>query len=298
MTAQMDDWVCKQYNTALQLTDRMNEHFNTSFVEHTVCAHLNCQGSNQNSLKLMQNKPCNFNSPQRILACKQSSQAFQDNHTHLDDAIHIDEGGFNLSIHWSQRRVHSGARPIDPHLQQSANHTLFVAVGPEGVVANWLHLNQTTNGVTVEAFMQNDVLPALEGQQQVIIMDNAPVHQKKCLNAMCGAAGHRLFFLPTYSPYLNCAEWVFGSVKPFIKKQDILLTNQSLIELVEEGINPITAEAVSGWMREIMRNFHCALNGQPLGRMYDNRSYRSLAQFSTEEEDNQELSQDRGTQDA
>ncbi|KAJ3162813.1 Anaphase-promoting complex subunit 2 [Geranomyces michiganensis] len=44
--------------------------------------------------------------------------------------------------------------------------------------------------------------------------------------------------MPVHNPvsYRNCAEWVFGSIEPFVKKQDIRLINQSLVDLVQAGI--------------------------------------------------------------
>ena len=47
----------------------------------------------------------------------------------------------------------------------------------------------------------------------IVIMDNAPVHNKKALRSLLKKNGHALLFLPPYSPDLNPIEGSFGGMK-------------------------------------------------------------------------------------
>jgi hypothetical protein len=53
-----------------------------------------------------------------------------------------------------------------------------------------------------ELWFQQCLLPALP-EASVIVMDNASFHRKKQLIPLAEEAGHRLIFLPPYSPELN-----------------------------------------------------------------------------------------------
>lgn len=76
-----------------------------------------------------------------------------------------------------------------------------------------------------------------------------------------------LYYLPPYSPFLNVAEWVFGYIKPRIRR-DHMATAPFMVSKIEEAIQTITAEKVQGWMSEVGRNAALAIREQPLGRTY------------------------------
>ncbi|KAI8904275.1 hypothetical protein DFJ77DRAFT_480790 [Powellomyces hirtus] len=73
------------------------------------------------------------------------------------------------------------------------------------------------------------------------------------------------------------------------KSRTSCLQAQRLLSVLRKALpaSPAT-QSVDGWMREIMRNFHLALEEQPLGRMYDNRSHRSLAQSALDEDEDKD----------
>lgn len=47
----------------------------------------------------------------------------------------------------------------------------------------------------------------------VLIMDNAPIHRKTRIRELVEAAGHKVLFLPKYSPDLNDIEHDFAGIK-------------------------------------------------------------------------------------
>jgi len=61
------------------------------------------------------------------------------------------------------------------------------------------------------------LLPVLP-VNSVIVMDNASFHRKKQLIPLAEEAGHRLIFLPPYSPELNPIESFWSWLKRYLKK--------------------------------------------------------------------------------
>lgn len=52
----------------------------------------------------------------------------------------------------------------------------------------------------------------------IIIMDNAPFHNKEDLNEIAKKHGHIMHFLPPYSPDFNKIEISFANIKKFRQK--------------------------------------------------------------------------------
>ena len=71
--------------------------------------------------------------------------------------------------------------------------------------ASCMHLIVTT-------WIEKMLLPALR-PNSLVIMDNAPFHDKPNISQPLAAAGHTLLPLPRYSPYLNPIEQAFAILK-------------------------------------------------------------------------------------
>ena len=63
-----------------------------------------------------------------------------------------------------------------------------------------------------EGWLSKYLLPELK-IPSVLIMDNAPIHRKKAIQELVESAGHRVLFLPKYSPDLNDIEHDFSALK-------------------------------------------------------------------------------------
>ncbi len=70
----------------------------------------------------------------------------------------------------------------------------------------------------IEAWLEKCLLPSVE-PGQVIIMDNAPVHNSSKIRELIAQAGCELLFLPTYSPDLNPIEHWWHKIKTAIRKE-------------------------------------------------------------------------------
>lgn len=68
----------------------------------------------------------------------------------------------------------------------------------------------SVNGDFFHAWVEQDLLPKLPNNS-VLVMDNATFHKRNDTRALIEANGHRLLFLPTYSPDFNPIEnfWAY-----------------------------------------------------------------------------------------
>jgi transposase len=69
-------------------------------------------------------------------------------------------------------------------------------------------------------YLEKTLLPDLKKfeKPKIIIMDNASFHKSPAIKKLIEDAGHRLMFLPPYSPTLNPQERIWGNLKQYIRK--------------------------------------------------------------------------------
>lgn len=80
-----------------------------------------------------------------------------------------------------------------------------------------LQYDGTMDSILFEAWFTSCLLPNLP-TGTVIIMDNASFHRKSMLLPLAQGAGHRLIFLPPYSPDLNPIENFWAWLKRYLRK--------------------------------------------------------------------------------
>jgi putative transposase len=76
---------------------------------------------------------------------------------------------------------------------------------------------ETMESQFFEAWFEHRLLPALP-PNSVIVMDNASFHRKSRLPGLAEEAGHRVLFLPPYSPELNPIENYWSWLKRQLRK--------------------------------------------------------------------------------
>lgn len=72
------------------------------------------------------------------------------------------------------------------------------------------------SAITVETWVKEFLLKELK-KPSIIVMDNAPVHNKKSIKKLFEDRGHILLPLPPYSPDFNPIEKTFGAMKKLRK---------------------------------------------------------------------------------
>jgi hypothetical protein len=86
----------------------------------------------------------------------------------------------------------------------------------------------TCTAETVTTWVRDMLLPVLD-RPSIIVMDNAPVHNKKALRSLLKQEGHALISLPPYSPDFNPIEGVFGGMKKRREGMPVPTTVEKLI---------------------------------------------------------------------
>jgi transposase len=129
-----------------------------------------------------------------------------------DNVIYFDESGFAEHSYrphgWAARgqkvhgRVHGNNR--------KRTNLIMAQRGKEWIAPMLFEKNCTHQ--TVAAWMEQCLLPELI-QPSLVIMDNAPFHNKPQIKALLEAKGHTMLPLPKYSPDFNPIEQSFAILK-------------------------------------------------------------------------------------
>jgi len=80
-----------------------------------------------------------------------------------------------------------------------------------------LQYDGTMNSILFETWFETRLMCELPSAS-VIIMDNAAFHRKKQLISIAEKQGHRILFLPPYSPELNPIENLWAIIKSRLRK--------------------------------------------------------------------------------
>jgi transposase len=128
------------------------------------------------------------------------------------NVVYFDESGFAAHSY----RPHGWApRGIKVHGKIHGNNrkrtNLIMAQRGNEWLAPMLFESNCTHH-TVSAWMKQCLLPELTAPS-LVIMDNAPFHNKPQMKAMLEAAGHTMLPLPKYSPDFNPIEQSFAILK-------------------------------------------------------------------------------------
>ena len=81
---------------------------------------------------------------------------------------------------------------------------------------------------TVSTWLEDFLLKELD-KPSIIIMDNAPVHNKKVIRNLLEKHGHTMLALPPYSPDFNPIEQSFGAMKKRREGMPVTTTVEKLI---------------------------------------------------------------------
>lgn len=104
-------------------------------------------------------------------------------------------------------------------------------------------------------FVEEDLIPALcEGD--IVVWDNAKIHEDADLVGQIEARGAELRRLPRYSPDLSPIEMLWSKLKHYVKKARAD-ADEVLVEALGKAVELITGEDAFGWF------VHCGFQPQP-----------------------------------
>ena len=105
-------------------------------------------------------------------------------------------------------------------------------------------------------FAEEDLIPALcEGD--IVVWDNAKIHDDEHLVQKIEAKGAELKRLPRYSPDFNPIEMLWSKLKHFVKKARAD-TNEALVAALEQAGSHVRASDMLGWFE------HCGYHPQSI----------------------------------
>jgi len=103
----------------------------------------------------------------------------------------------------------------------------------------------TLNGELFQSYIKEFLCPHLT-KDDILIMDNLPVHKVKGVIESIESIGAKVMFLPPYSPDLNPIELLWSKIKACIKK--IRPTSKKeLTDALKVAFDTITLDDISGW---------------------------------------------------
>lgn len=119
-------------------------------------------------------------------------------------------------------RTH-GRAPVGERLVASVPHghrktsSFIGCLSEDGMVAPYV-LDGAVNAELFTAYIEQVLVPMLQ-PDDIVIMDNLPVHKVPAVRRAIEAAGAQLIFLPPYSPDLNPIEMVFSQMKAKLRNE-------------------------------------------------------------------------------
>ena len=108
-----------------------------------------------------------------------------------------------------------------------------------------------SGGTTKEKFieyLENHLLPTLDKEKDVLIMDNMRTHHAKDVQEVLTTAGVKVLFLPPYSPDLNPIERLWSKMKAILRQEKVR-TADKLSDAVARAFSHISVNDCSAWFR-------------------------------------------------
>ncbi len=114
---------------------------------------------------------------------------------------------------WSLRGV-----PICGEKKGRVTEKINIIAGmTEGEIIAPLIYNYNADALFFNIWLERHLIPELQ-EHSIIVMDNASFYKTKKTKEIVEKYGHRLLFLPPYSPDLNPIEKFWASLKAKIKR--------------------------------------------------------------------------------
>ena len=175
----------------------------------------------------------------------------------------IDETGFCVSMRRRVGRARTGERAV-VHVPaiRTKNISLCAAYNIESMFSFEVE-ERPYNTIKFLAFIESILVKFREQSiiSDILVMDNVAFHHSNCVRALIEGSGHRLVFLPAYSPFLNPIENVFNQWKYFVKQSQPSNENE-LLRVIEAGCRIITPEHCRNYFNNMETFLPRCLNGE------------------------------------
>lgn len=131
--------------------------------------------------------------------------------------VFIDETGTSTNMARQRGRCPRGQRLIGKVPHGHWKITTFVAALRCDAVTAPFVIDEPMNGEIFAVYLERCLVPTLR-PNDIVVMDNLPVHKSDNVRRIIEAAGATLVYLPPYSPDLNPIEMAFAKLKSHLRK--------------------------------------------------------------------------------
>ena len=131
--------------------------------------------------------------------------------------VYVDETGIDTCLCREYGRSERGEAVIGKMSGRKFKRVGVVAGQAGKSIVAPMQYGGTMDSEVFESWFEAWLLPALP-EGSVVVMDNASFHRKGRLHALAERAGHRVLFLPPYSPELNPIENFWGWLKRELRR--------------------------------------------------------------------------------
>ncbi|CAG8835550.1 16683_t:CDS:1, partial [Cetraspora pellucida] len=181
----------------------------------------------------------------------------------LEDAIYINETGFNLHLSSSRGRSLRGQPAVQVvETQRGKNITVIAAINKNGVLNYTAYLG-SANADTFAEFIQELIFLVPTNKKKFLIMDNAVIHHAYIVKDIVEDSSHEIFYLPPYSPFLNPIESTFSKVKDLVARNKIR-DHETILSRIANAFDAVFEEDCLGWIRHTMTYFDRCLNQEEI----------------------------------
>jgi transposase len=131
--------------------------------------------------------------------------------------VFIDETATTTNMTRLRGRAPKGERLIGKTPHGHRKTTTFIAALRCDSITAPMVLDGPMNGAAFLEYVRQILVPTLKSED-VVIMDNLPVHKVFGVKAAIESVGASVLFLPPYSPDLNPIEMAFSKLKALLRK--------------------------------------------------------------------------------
>jgi transposase len=173
------------------------------------------------------------------------------------DIYFLDEVGFNVSMRSRRGRSLLGtAAAMSVEKIRSRNISICCVMSRNGA----FYYKKQLRAFNIENFADfiDELLAKFELHGLIgrtIVMDNVRFHHSSIICLKIVEKGHKVLFLPPYSPFLNPIENMFAQWKQYVRGSRPT-DEASLFSLIDEKFNFITDNHCNNYYRHMLENMH------------------------------------------
>src|SRR5947209_14747109 len=161
--------------------------------------------------------------------------------------VFVDETASNTALARMYGRAPKGKRANGKvPRNKGKNMTVIASLSPSGMGESLL-LEDAANGEMFTLYLEKILMPSLH-PGQIIIMDNASIHEGEKVRQAIEAKGCHLLFLQPYSPDFSPIEEAFSKIKAVLRRVGAR-TQEALQEALIQALLTVTATDASGWFQ-------------------------------------------------